>query len=88
MVIVKSEYKKSSPVLVLPDVEPLDQILGALQFRMQTVLLALEASHVLHCHAEGETKTHNSITGLNRSRKEGGNSVNILFIKKKKIIKS
>lgn len=38
------------PVLVLPDAEPFDQILGALQFGMKTVLLAFEPSHILHRH--------------------------------------
>lgn len=37
-------------MLVLPDAEPFDQILGALKFGMKTVLLPFEAGHVLHCH--------------------------------------
>lgn len=37
-------------VLVLPDSEPLDQVLGALQFGMEAVLLAFKPQHILHCH--------------------------------------
>lgn len=37
-------------MLVLPDAEPFDQILGALKFGMKTVLLPFEPGHVLHCH--------------------------------------
>lgn len=43
-------------MLVLPDAEPFDQILGALQFGMKTIFLPFEASHVLHRHAEGKEK--------------------------------
>lgn len=39
-------------MLVLPDTEPFDQILGALKFRMETILLPLEPSHVFHRHTE------------------------------------
>lgn len=35
-------------MLILPDPEPLDQVFGALQFGVQTVLLPLEARHILH----------------------------------------
>lgn len=38
------------PVLVLPDAEPFDQILGALKFGMKAVLLTFEPSHILHRH--------------------------------------
>lgn len=37
-------------MLVLPDAEPFDQILGALKFGMKTVLLPFEPGHVLHRH--------------------------------------
>lgn len=37
-------------MLVLPDAEPFDQILGALQLGMETVLLPLEPNHILHRH--------------------------------------
>lgn len=47
------------PVLVLPDPEPLDQIFGALQPRVQAVLLAFEAGHVLHGHTGEETGSAN-----------------------------
>lgn len=38
------------PVLVLPDAEPFDQILGALKFGMKTVLLTFEPGNILHRH--------------------------------------
>lgn len=38
------------PVLVLPDAEPFDQILGALKFGMKTILLPFKPSHILHGH--------------------------------------
>lgn len=36
------------PVLVLPDAEPLDQVLGALEFGVKTILLTFEPRHILH----------------------------------------
>lgn len=42
------EWDDLSPMLILPDPEPLDQVFGALQFGVQTVLLTFEARHVLH----------------------------------------
>ena len=56
-------------MFVLPDAEPLDQILGALKFGMKTVLLPFEPSHILHRHAEGvrkheETKKNREIRKL------------------------
>lgn len=43
-------------MLVFPDAEPFDQVLGALKFGMKTILLPFEPSHVLHRHAEKESK--------------------------------
>lgn len=40
------------PVLVLPDAEPFDQILGALKFGVKTVLLTFEPGNILHRHTE------------------------------------
>lgn len=39
-------------VFVLPDAEPLHQVLGALQFRMKAVLLTFEPGNVLHGHKD------------------------------------
>lgn len=39
-------------MLVLPDAEPFDQILGALKFGMKTILLPFEPRHILHRHTE------------------------------------
>lgn len=44
------------PVLVLPDAEPFDQVLSALQFGMKTVLLPLEPRHVLHRHTKNKSR--------------------------------
>lgn len=58
-----STYYQLLPVLVLPDSEPFDQILGALQFGMKTIFLPFEPSHVFHRHtakqAMGKGKTNN-----------------------------
>lgn len=43
-------------MLVFPDAEPFDQVLGALKFGMKTILLPFEPSHVLHRHTEKESK--------------------------------
>lgn len=40
------------PVLVLPDAEPLDQVLGALELGVKTVLLTFEPCHILHRHKD------------------------------------
>lgn len=39
-------------MLVLPDAEPLDQVLGALEFGVETILLTFEPRHVLHGHKD------------------------------------
>lgn len=43
-------------MLVLPDAEPFDQILGALKFGMKTILLPFKPSHILHGHTERASK--------------------------------
>lgn len=40
------------PVLVFPDAEPFDQILGALQFGVKAIFLPLEPGHILHRHKD------------------------------------
>lgn len=42
------------PVFIFPDAEPFNQILGALEFRVEAIFLPFESGHVLHCHAEKE----------------------------------
>lgn len=46
------------PVLVFPDAEPFDQILGALQFGVKTIFLPLEPGHILHRHTDTKTTGH------------------------------
>lgn len=46
------------PVLVFPDAEPFDQILGALQFGVKTIFLPLEPGHILHRHTDTKTTAH------------------------------
>lgn len=50
-IIDLSIYRSVLPVLVLPDAEPFDQVLGALQFGVKTVFLPFESRHILHRHA-------------------------------------
>lgn len=50
------EWDDLSPMLILPDPEPLDQVFGALQFGVQTVLLPLEARHILHGDTDKQKK--------------------------------
>lgn len=57
------------PVLVLPNPEPFNQILGALKFGMETIFLALKPRHVLHCHAEKDQRTHSSSVKAEEERK-------------------
>lgn len=37
-------------MLVFPDAEPFDQILGALQFGVKTIFLSFKPGHILHRH--------------------------------------
>ena len=41
-------FQFTIPVFVFPDAEPLHEVLGALEFGVQTVLLTFEPRHVLH----------------------------------------
>lgn len=69
------------PVLILPNAEPFDQVLGALQFGMETILLPFEPSHVLHRHtgrASKEGETGNPTTIMLISNHKNTNSFIIL----------
>lgn len=57
-------------MLVLPDAEPFDQILGALQFGMKTIFLPFEPSHVLHRHAESKQRRRDEKTKTKKKAKE------------------
>lgn len=67
-------------MFVFPDAEPFDQILGALQFGMKTILLPFEPSHVLHRHTESARKHEK--TKKNREIRKLKNLILIIKYKK------
>lgn len=51
-------------MFVLPDFEPLDKVLGALESGVQAILLTFETGHILHGHTVN--------TGKIRDERKGG----------------
>ena len=64
----KGSFLMKVPVLVLPDVEPFDQVLGALKFGVETILLTFEPRHIFHGHTVDTdiTNTHVTFQGIRK----------------------